>query len=152
MVNSWNFPEVYGSNLEPRNLPEEGDEMKNQSLTSFGLALRKARLDRGETMSQMAKAIDVSSAFLSAVETGHKSVPQELVENVIEHLKLTDEKAEELREAARQSGSEMRIALKGKGRDARDVAAMFARKFEQGDFDSLRKALESLDHKRVYKD
>jgi transcriptional regulator with XRE-family HTH domain len=123
--------------------------MSNQSLTSFGLALRKARLERGETMYRMAKALDVSSAFLSAVEMGHKNAPDELVENVIQHLGIGDDAAEELREAARHSGPEMRIALKGMNRDARDVAAMFARRFEQGDFGELRKALEALEHKKV---
>jgi transcriptional regulator with XRE-family HTH domain len=123
--------------------------MKNQALTSFGLALRRHRLDRGETMFQMATAIGVSSSFLSAVETGQKNPPKELVDKVIQHLQLDMVDQVNLREAARLSVPELRIPLKGKGKDARDVAAMFARRFESGDIAALSAALSQLDDKKV---
>ena len=48
-------------------------------LTDFGKAVRKARLDVGETLSTMAAAVGVSPAFLSAMETGRKNVSPEWV-------------------------------------------------------------------------
>ena len=41
-------------------------------VTKLGIALRKIRLDRQELLKDMADRLKVSSAFLSAVETGKK--------------------------------------------------------------------------------
>jgi HTH-type transcriptional regulator, competence development regulator len=119
--------------------------MANQALTSFGVMLRKHRLDRGETLFDMASAIDVSSSFLSAVETGQKRAPEELVQNLIAHLKLDWVDQANFREAAAQTGPELRIPLRGKSKDARDVAAMFARRFQNGDIAALKEALARLE-------
>ena len=62
--------------------------MAKQTPTGFGVLLRKHRLDRGETLYAMAKAVGVSSSFLSAVETGQKAAPDELVNKLIAHLNL----------------------------------------------------------------
>lgn len=48
-------------------------------LTDFGKAIRKARLDIGETLSTMATSLEVTPAFLSALETGRKKIPAEWV-------------------------------------------------------------------------
>ena len=42
------------------------------NVTKLGIALRKIRLDRQELLKNMADKLKVSSAFLSAVETGKK--------------------------------------------------------------------------------
>ena len=42
------------------------------ALTDFGKAVRKARLDADETLATMAESLNVSPAFLSAMETGRK--------------------------------------------------------------------------------
>lgn len=49
------------------------------ALTEFGKAVRKARIDVNETLVTMAKALDTSPAFLSAMETGSKKVAQKWV-------------------------------------------------------------------------
>lgn len=119
--------------------------MAKATLTGFGVLLRKHRLDRGETLFEMARAVGVSSSFLSAVETGQKRAPDDLVDRLVKHLNLDLVDALELREAAQQTGPELRIPLRGKSKDAREVAAMFARRFESCDMDALRAALEKLD-------
>lgn len=125
--------------------------MAKPTLTGFGVLLRKHRLDRGETLYDMAQAIGVSSSFLSAVETGQKRAPDDLVDRLVQHLNLDMLDQLELREAAQQTGPELRISLRGKSKDAREVAAMFARRFESCDMDALRAALEKLDLKDVMK-
>ena len=52
------------------------------ALTPFGKAVRKARLDADVTLSEMATALNVTSPFLSAMETGRKKVPSELVSKI----------------------------------------------------------------------
>ena len=41
-------------------------------LTSIGKFLRKLRMSNGEILRDMAEALEVTSAFLSAVENGKK--------------------------------------------------------------------------------
>lgn len=125
--------------------------MAKATLTGFGVLLRKHRLDRGETLYEMAHAVGVSSSFLSAVETGQKRAPDDLVDRLVQHLNLDLVDALELREAAQQTGPELRIPLRGKNKDAREVAAMFARRFESCDMDALRAALEKLDLRDIKK-
>ena len=45
-------------------------------LTSIGKFLRKLRMSNGEILRDMAEALEVSSAFLSAVENGKKKMPE----------------------------------------------------------------------------
>src|SRR5688572_32430745 len=49
------------------------------------------------------------------------------------HLDLDMIDQLKLREAAVVTGPDLRIPLRGKGKNAREVAAMFARRFENGD-------------------
>ena len=46
-------------------------------LTSIGRFLRKLRIDHGEILKDMADALGVSYAFLSAVENGKKKCPKD---------------------------------------------------------------------------
>lgn len=48
-------------------------------LTEFGKVLRKIRIDKGMLLKDMAGALNISPAFLSAVETGKKSIPDDFV-------------------------------------------------------------------------
>ena len=50
-------------------------------LTSIGRFLRKLRIENGEILKDMAEALGVSSAFLSAVENGKKKMPESWIEN-----------------------------------------------------------------------
>jgi len=49
-------------------------------LTKFGEAVREARRQTKQTLLTMAKALDTSPAFLSAIETGRSKVPMDFVE------------------------------------------------------------------------
>ena len=51
-------------------------------VTKLGIALRKIRLDRQELLKDMADRLKVSSAFLSAVETGKKRPPANFIDRI----------------------------------------------------------------------
>lgn len=57
------------------------------ALTDFGKAVRKARLDADETLSTMAESLNVSPAFLSAMETGRKKIPDEWVVKITQFFR-----------------------------------------------------------------
>ena len=112
--------------------------MVSKTLTNFGIALRKHRVESGETLYDMAKAVGVSPSYLSGVETGRKKASEDLVDKLIDHLNLDMVDGVNLKRYAFETGPELRISLKGKGNDARAVAAMFARRFTTDDVSDLK--------------
>lgn len=51
-------------------------------LTDFGKAVREARREIKETLMTMAKALETSPAFLSAMETGRNKVPADFIQKI----------------------------------------------------------------------
>lgn len=47
-------------------------------MTEVGKVLKKIRLNADETLTQMAQKLDMSKAYLSAIENGKRNVPQDL--------------------------------------------------------------------------
>ncbi len=111
-------------------------------LTPFGIEVRKLRLDAGMLMKDMADKLGVSPSWLSAMETGRKSVPDDLVPRISRLFGLTGERVERLAEAARASRQQFTL---NPGNDPlrRDVAAALARRFDEFDEEELRK-LQSI--------
>lgn len=99
-------------------------------LTPYGKLVRKHRIDRGMTLREMAAALGMTPAFVSAVETGRKSVPQEMPARIAGLLELDMVQREELENAAQASRREHKVRLSdhATGGD-REIAAMFARRF-----------------------
>ena len=100
-------------------------------LTAFGKALRKYRIDHELLLKDMADAIDVSVAFLSAVEIGKKKVPADLVSKLKLFYTLNKETVNELVEAAAISNNEVRFAnLDRMESSEREGVLAFAKNFE----------------------
>lgn len=98
-------------------------------LTPFGKVVRKLRIDKGERLKEMAESFEMSSAYLSAVETGKKAVSVELVASVVRHFGLSAKEERELVKAAQQSGTQVTVGLVGASSHHRAVAIAFARRF-----------------------
>jgi transcriptional regulator with XRE-family HTH domain len=52
------------------------------SLSDFGKAVRKARVDVGCTLKSMAEELNTSAAFLSGLETGSKKISKDWVSKI----------------------------------------------------------------------
>lgn len=65
-------------------------------LTEFGKFLRKLRIDNGELLKDMAIKLNVTPSFLSLIETGKRSIPKKLEEEIKETYSLNLEQKEEL--------------------------------------------------------
>ncbi|MFC7735341.1 helix-turn-helix domain-containing protein [Roseomonas sp. GCM10028921] len=73
-------------------------------MTPFGARLRRWRAERGVTLAQMAAAMQVSAAYLSALEHGRRGAPSTgLVHQICEYLGLIWDDADELARLARLS-------------------------------------------------
>lgn len=117
--------------------------MSTISLTEFGKALRKYRLDRSMTMMALAKNIDVTPAYLSNVETGRKAVTASLIQKVSDSMGLSETEVNALTRAAAKTKPE--VTLRPTDDFEAHLALMFARRLDSRNinYDALLKALES---------
>ncbi len=73
-------------------------------MTPFGERLRALRQARGQTAKQLAAALGVTPAYLSALEHGHRGRPsRRFVELVCQHFGIIWDEAEALQAIARAS-------------------------------------------------
>ena len=101
-----------------------------RNVTSLGQFLRILRIRNGEVLFDMAKKLEVSSSFLSAVEYGDRGVPKSWVEILTEKYSLDEEKQNELVDAITRAKSEIQVSLKDKSSEDIDLAITFARSFD----------------------
>lgn len=73
-------------------------------MTPFGRRIRELRAERGVTQKQMAEALGVSAAWLSALEKGNRGRPSwDFIQRVIAYFNVIWDDADELTELARIS-------------------------------------------------
>lgn len=95
----------------------------------LGKFLRRVRVDHDERLYDMAKKIGVSSAFLSAIENGHKKASPSLINNIIKIYNLSPSQQDELHNDL--AISEQNLNLSGFSREKQQATLMFARKFDE---------------------
>ena len=97
-------------------------------MTPFGKKLRSIRAERGITLKDMAEAINVSPAYLSALEHGRKGAPTwYLVQRIITFFNVIWDEAEELERLAQISHPRIVVDTSGLGSQATELANKFAR-------------------------
>lgn len=100
-----------------------------EALNSIGEFLRTIRMQNGEILKNMAEKLNVSSAFLSAVENGKKKMPADWETKLKELYNLNEEEIEKLKIAVLESGEKVEINIKDVSPKNRDLAIVFARSF-----------------------
>lgn len=114
-------------------------------VTELGKELRKIRIDRDERLLDMAKRLNKSSAFVSAVEVGKKSPPSDFEEQVISSYQLAQGLAEKLRMVADRARKAFTIepeSMLGK-----DTAGLLARQMNNLSEEQLNEIQEILKRK-----
>lgn len=114
------------------------------SYTKFGEFMRILRVQHHEVMGDVAKLLNVSTPFLSAVENGRKNVPDEWFDILTEHYALNSKQVDEMKQAAENSRNQVKITLSKSDSYQREVALQFARSFDDIDEDTAEKILELL--------
>jgi transcriptional regulator with XRE-family HTH domain len=110
-------------------------------MTPFGQKLRNLRAERGISLQQMAQALSVSSAYLSALEHGNRGKPSwHLLQRIIAYFNVIWDDAEELTRLARISHPKVTIDTSGLDPQATEVANRLARtigKLEPPELDQI---------------
>lgn len=96
-------------------------------MTPFGQRIRELRAKKQVTMKEMAKAIGVSSAYLSALEHGNRGRPSwYLLQRTISYFNIIWDDAEELVRLARLSHPRITIDTSGLSPKATELANRLA--------------------------
>ena len=123
-----------------KNVKEEIIKM----LTDFGRFLRKIRIDCGEILKDMAEKLNVSAAYLSAVEMGKRNIPEQWVNRISELYNLSDEEKINLNDAADNSAKSITLNFDNISNSHKETAILFAREFENVDTETLDKIKKLL--------
>jgi transcriptional regulator with XRE-family HTH domain len=107
-------------------------------INDLGKMLRKMRIEKEERLLDMAEKIGFSVAFLSAIETGRKEPPLNVVDRIAVAYKLDKKARVQLELAVSNSRSSFR--LEPQSSVARDTVALLARRLNR---------LPIEDHKKI---
>ncbi|WP_281017049.1 MULTISPECIES: helix-turn-helix domain-containing protein [unclassified Minwuia] len=115
-------------------------------MTPFGTRVRALRERQGLTLSRMAADLQLTPAYLSALEHGHRSRPSwSLVQQIIDYFNLIWEDADDLRELARMSHPRVVIDTAGLSAKATLLANRLAAEIAATDERVLDEMLTVLD-------
>ncbi|MCL2665187.1 MAG: helix-turn-helix domain-containing protein [Defluviitaleaceae bacterium] len=112
-------------------------------LTEFGKTLRKMRIDCGEIIKNMANKLGCTASYLSAVETGKRSIPDGWVDKIISIYNLDCDTGDKLRASAMAEAKTLKIDINNLFGSKREAAILFAREFSDVD-DSIAEKIREL--------
>jgi transcriptional regulator with XRE-family HTH domain len=107
-------------------------------MTPLGEKLRELRRRKGVSQKEMAGAIGVSAAYLSALEHGRRGVPTwVLLQKIIGYFNVIWDDAEELQRLAEQSHPRVVIDTSGLSPAATELANLLAERIASLDSQTL---------------
>jgi transcriptional regulator with XRE-family HTH domain len=107
-------------------------------MTPLGARMRAMRQERGISLKDMAKALDVSSAYLSALEHGRRGKPTWfLLQRVIAFFNVIWDEAEELQRLAEVSDPKITIDTGGLSPEATELTNLMAKEIARLSPDDL---------------
>jgi len=118
-------------------------------MTPFGDRMRKLRAERGITLKDMAEALGVSSAYLSALEHGKRGRPGwHLIQRILTYFNIIWDEADEVIRLARISHPRISIDTSGLSPKATELANRLADEIGKLDNTTLDELLSVLGKKR----
>lgn len=114
-------------------------------MTPFGRRLRQLRAERGLRLKDMAAALGVSSAYLSALEHGNRGRPSGgLVQQISAYLNLAWDDVDELKRLAELSHPRVVVDTAGLSPRATELANRLAETIGRLDEATLERLLAAL--------
>ncbi|MGL4296830.1 MAG: helix-turn-helix domain-containing protein [Aestuariivirga sp.] len=119
-------------------------------MTPFGDRMRKLRAERNMTLKDMAGAVGVSPAYLSALEHGKRGRPSwHLIQRIIAHFNIIWDEAEEVVHLARISHPRIAIDTAGLSPRATELANRLAAEIGKLDQATLEDIMALVDRRRA---
>ena len=113
--------------------------------TRFGKKVKKMMIDRDENLGTLAKLLNVSTAFVSSVLIGNKSIPEDWYRALCNHYALNEEDKNDLYDAFCETKKMIRVDLSNVQNDKKKLALEFQRKLpsiSQSELNSIREILK----------
>lgn len=117
-------------------------------LTQLGKELRHIRLDRDEKLKDMAEKLDVTVAYLSAVENGKRNIPGGWIEKIGNEYCLNEEEVKKLEQIAFEGRPEIKLSINEATDGQRNLAYSFARKFKDLSEDDVKNLQNFFDQRK----
>ncbi len=115
-------------------------------MTPFGERVRRMREARGIALKDMARELQISSAYLSALEHGHKGLPSPiLVQQICAYFGIIWDEAEELEKLVRLSDPRVTVETGGLTPKHTLAANLLARRIGALSQDELDRLIALLD-------
>jgi transcriptional regulator with XRE-family HTH domain len=117
-------------------------------MTPLGERIRALRRERGVSQKEMAAAVGVSAAYLSALEHGRRSAPTwTLIQKIIGYFNIIWDDAEELQRLAEMSHPRVMLDTSGLTPAATELANLLAENIGRLDEADLRLLIASIREK-----
>lgn len=101
-------------------------------MTPLGAKLRRLRSDRNIALKDMAKALNVSSAYLSALEHGKRGKPTWfMIQRIIAYFNVIWDEAEEIQRLAEVSDPKITIDTAGMPPEATELTNVLGREISK---------------------
>jgi len=114
--------------------------------TPFGQKVREMRHETGTTLKDLADALGVSQAYLSALETGRRPRPTPArVDQICAYFGIIWDEAEALKDLARLSQPRITIDTTGLSPDATELANRLSRRIRRLDAKTVRRLLDIME-------
>lgn len=105
--------------------------MKTKGVTNLGKKLRKIRIDNDEISSDMARKLEISVSYLSAIENGKRNISKDLAEKLFKIYQLSDNDKEKILQAISIYSGEMRIRLDSLNEKQQELSLLYAREISK---------------------
>src|SRR6185312_5596548 len=120
----------------------------DENMTPLGERIRALRRERGVSQKEMAAAVGVSAAYLSALEHGRRSAPTwTLIQKIIGYFNIIWDDAEELQRLAEMSHPRVMLDTSGLTPAATELANLLAENIGRLDEADLRLLIASIREK-----
>ncbi|MGH7089810.1 MAG: helix-turn-helix domain-containing protein [Stellaceae bacterium] len=114
-------------------------------MTPFGVRLRQLRAERGIALKDMAEALGVSAAYLSALEHGRRGRPTHaMVVAICAQLNIIWDEADELLRLARLSHPRVAVDTAGLAPAATELANLLAERIRKLPAEQIGRLLDIL--------
>ncbi len=114
-------------------------------MTPFGEKVRALRAERGLTLKQMAKDLQLSPAYLSALEHGRRGRPSlVLVNQICQYFHIIWDEAEDLERLARFSHPKITVDTSGLSAEATELANLLAERIADLDDATIQRLLDEV--------
>ncbi|WP_353643964.1 helix-turn-helix transcriptional regulator [Mesorhizobium sp. WSM2239] len=115
-------------------------------MTPFGAKIRALRRERGVSQKDMAKALGVSAAYLSALEHGRRGAPSwAMVQKIIGYFNVIWDDAEELERLAETSHPRVVVDTSGLSPAATELANLLAASIGRLEPDEIRDLIDQIE-------